>query len=288
MLIYLLGAKDDLVGVGFEKKFLIQFLSSLCIVGSGLYVNNLYGIFGFYEISPVLGIVLSIGFIIFTTNAINLIDGADGLASGLVAIALVIYSILFIINGMWIYTTLSLVTLGVLIPFFYYNFCHPSRKIFMGDTGSLTLGFMLSFMFMRLVKYPPAIEIVPEGLILLVIAPLFIPLFDAFKVMIVRIAMGKTPFHPDRNHIHHKLVDLKVSKRNMVYILIIASFTFVLINWLLLNLVDVNIVLIVDLSIAILTNVLIYRKMRQSLDTGDVKHDIAEESISSQTANPKQ
>lgn len=271
LLIYLLGAKDDLVGVSFEKKFIIQFLASLCIVGSGLYVNNLYGLFGFYEIPHIIGILLSIGFIIFTTNAINLIDGADGLASGLAGIALITYSIFFIINGMWMYASFSLITLGILIPFFYYNFCHPNRKIFMGDTGSLTLGFMLSFMFMRLAKYPPVVEIVPDGLILLVITPLFIPLFDALKVMVVRMAMGKAPFYPDRNHIHHKLIDLNISKQNMVYILISTSIVFIAINWILLKFINVNLVLILDLGIATLSNILIYRKIRHNLSSNDFK-----------------
>lgn len=280
LLIYLVGAKDDLVGVGFQKKFVIQFIASLCIVGSGIYINNLYGLFGFYEIPNIVGIILSIGFVIFTTNAINLIDGADGLASSLAGIALLAYSIFFTISDMWIYASLALAALGILIPFFYYNFYHPTRKIFMGDTGSLTLGFILSFMFLRLVKYPPTSEIVSGGFILLVISPLFIPLFDAFKVMIVRMAMGKTPFHPDRNHIHHKLLDLGMSRKKMVYSLAASSIFFIVFNWVLLGSINQTIVLILDFGIAILINLLIYRKIRIMLNsTEDSKTEIDEVSI---------
>ena len=265
LLIYLVGAKDDLVGVGFKKKFIIQFIASLCIVGSGVYINNLYGLFGFHEIPPIVGVILSVGFVMFTTNAINLIDGADGLASSLAGIALFTYAIFFIISEMWLYAALALIALGILIPFFYYNFYHPTRKIFMGDTGSLTLGFILSFMFLRLVKYPPTSEIVSDGLILLAICPLFIPLFDALKVMFVRIAMGKTPFHPDRNHIHHKLIDLHISRKKTVYILALSSICFIVLNWFLLDFINGNIVLLLDLGVSILINVFIYRKIRFGL-----------------------
>lgn len=263
LVIYLLGAKDDLVGVSFKKKFVIQFIASLCIVGSGVYINNLYGLLGFHEIPGFIGVVLSIGLIMFTTNAINLIDGADGLASGISAIALLIYGIMFSIYGMWTYAGIAFITLGLLAPFFYYNFAHPTRKIFMGDTGSLTLGFLLAFMILRISKYPPAVEIVPGGLILLVLSALFIPLFDAFKVMVVRIAKGKGPFSPDRNHIHHKLIDLGFSKKKAVFLIVMTGALLVVANWILLWYLDCNVLLILDLSVGVLVNVFIYRRIKR-------------------------
>lgn len=263
LIIYLLGAKDDLVGVSFKKKFVIQFIASLCIVGSGVYINNLYGLLGFHEIPGFIGVVLSIGLIMFTTNAINLIDGADGLASGISAVALLIYGIMFSIYGMWTYAGIAFITLGLLAPFFYYNFAHPTRKIFMGDTGSLTLGFLLAFMILRISKYPPAVEIVPGGLILLVLSALFIPLFDAFKVMVVRIAKGKGPFSPDRNHIHHKLIDLGFSKKKAVCLIVLTGALLVVANWILLWYLDCNVLLILDLSFGVLVNLFIYRRIKR-------------------------
>lgn len=287
LIIYLLGAKDDLVGVNFKKKFLIQFFASFCIVGSGVYINNLYGLLGIYEIPDTLGIILSIGLIMFTTNAINLIDGADGLASGISAVALIIYGILFSIYDMWTYTCMAFITIGMLIPFFYYNFFHPTRKIFMGDTGSLTLGFLLSFMILRLAKYPPAVEVVPSGLILLVLSALFIPLFDAFKVMVVRISMGKGPFSPDRNHIHHKLIDLGLSRKKAVFLIVMASLFLVVMNWGLLHLkINANIVLLVDISIGVIINVLIYRAIRIKIQEGTLKPEIVAEQLPAQETDP--
>lgn len=263
LVIYLLGAKDDLVGVSFKKKFVIQFIAALCIVGSDVYINNFYGLFGFHEIPDAVGIVISIGLIMFTTNAINLIDGADGLASGVSAAALLIYGILFLEFGMWTYAGIAAATIGLLIPFFYYNFFHRSRKIFMGDTGSLTLGFILAFMILRLAKYPPTEVVVPTGYILLILSALFVPLFDAFKVMIVRISMGRGPFSPDRNHIHHKLMDLGISKRKTVTIIVLSSLFVTAFNWVLLNYIDCNIVFLIDIALGVVSNVCIYRAIRR-------------------------
>lgn len=257
-IIYLLGAKDDLVGVGFKKKFLIQFLASLFIVGSGTYVNNFYGLFGIHEIPNIVGMVLSIIIVIYTTNAINLIDGADGLASGLSAVALMIFGVIFCRFGMWTYATVAFMTLGILIPFFYYNFFHPTRKIFMGDTGSLTLGYILGFMMIRLMRYPLPEEIIPSGFMLLVLSALYIPLFDAVRVMLVRMLTGRPPFSPDRNHIHHKIIDLGFSRKKTVGIIVISSVILFLINLGLLFFLNCNIVLVIDLAISIGLSYLLY------------------------------
>jgi len=278
LIIYLLGAKDDLVGVSFKKKFLIQFIASLFVVGSGVYINDFYGILGIHQIPIWLGVPLSIGFIMFTTNAINLIDGADGLASGISAVALVVFGIMFSIYGMWTYTGIAFITIGILIPFFYYNFFHPTRKIFMGDTGSLTLGYLLAFMVLRLAKHPPFVDIVPSGLLLLILSALFIPLFDAVKVMVVRVSMGKGPFTPDRNHIHHKLIDLGLSKRKAVFLIVSSSVILVILTWMLLHSeVNCNIVLVIDILLGTVINIVIYRAIRIKMEKGCLTKEMVEE-----------
>ena len=133
----------------------------------------------------------------------------------------------------------------------------------MGDTGSLTLGYMLAFMMLRLVKYPPSVEVVPSGLLLLVLVALFIPLFDAVKVMFVRISMGKGPFSPDRNHIHHKLIDLGLSKKRTVFTVVVTGIALIVSNWILLHYFNCNIVLIFDLGMGLVINMFIYRRTRQ-------------------------
>lgn len=147
-LLYLSGIKDDLVGLRYRSKFVIQIIAASLIPLSGLWINNLYGLFGIEELTPWLGIPFTILLTVFIVNAINLIDGIDGLASGLSSISLLTLGSLYIYYDQWIYAMLAFSTLGVLLPFFYYNvFGNVDRckKIFMGDTGSLTLGYILAF-----------------------------------------------------------------------------------------------------------------------------------------------
>lgn len=254
-LIYLLGAKDDLVGVNFKYKFVTQTISSLFIISSGLYIKSLGGLFGIHEVSSYIGIPLSVLFIVYTTNAINLIDGADGLASGLSAIAFFFYGFLFIAEGLWTYATISFVVFGLLIPFFYYNFFHPSRKIFMGDTGSLTLGYLLSFMMLKLFNTPldDIGDFWPEthgASILIVLSALYVPLYDAVRVMFVRIITKRSPFSPDRNHIHHKLIDLGLSRRKAVFTIIIFGISFLLFTYVLSVFLDCTIICIILITVS--------------------------------------
>jgi UDP-N-acetylmuramyl pentapeptide phosphotransferase/UDP-N-acetylglucosamine-1-phosphate transferase len=270
-MIYLVGIKDDLVGVGFKKKFAVQFIASLCIVGSGIYLNNLHGLFGVYEIPAFVGIPLSILIVMFITNAINLIDGADGLASGLSAVAFIVYGLLFCAFNLWTYAGVAFIILGILGVFFYYNFIHPSRKIFMGDTGSLTLGYILAFMllslsrvssgdiFMTLTGREIYIHLIsPNGFILMLVSALFIPPADALRVMAYRMLHKKSPFHPDRSHIHHKLIDLGLSRRKAVLTLIAGSIIIFVLNATLLRLMNCNLVLFVDVVIWLSSTYLVY------------------------------
>ena len=142
-LLYLTGIADDLVGVRYRQKFAIQIFCACLFPLSGLWINDLYGLFGIHELSAYVGIPFTVLTVVFITNAINLIDGIDGLASGLSSVALLVFTFLFISKGLWSYAMLSAGTFGVLVPFFYYNVfgsVERARKIFMGDTGSLFLG----------------------------------------------------------------------------------------------------------------------------------------------------
>lgn len=121
LLLYLTGITDDLIGVRYRQKFIVQIFCAILLVSSGLWINNLYGIFGIYELPPVVGLPFTVFTIVFITNAINLIDGIDGLASGLSGIALLFFTILFIYQREWLYAALAIVTLGTIIPFFYYR-----------------------------------------------------------------------------------------------------------------------------------------------------------------------
>lgn len=261
ILIFSTGVKDDLVGVWYGHKFLVQFVASFFIVFSNVYIESLHGLFGIYEIPDFVGIPLTVMIVVYTTNAINLIDGADGLASGLSGLAFFVFGVFFAIAGLWTYATLAFIVCGMLIPFFYYNFFHPRRKIFMGDTGSLTLGYLLAFMLIRLLKTPISDDFLPNegGMLILAFAALFIPLYDAVRVMLVRLLTGRSPFSPDRNHIHHKLIDLGLSRKRAVGIIIIMAASFFGLNYVLTMFVSVTTVFIINIVLSfVLAYILIF------------------------------
>ena len=154
-LLYILGIGDDLVGVRYRKKFIVQILSAAFFPLAGLYINNFYGLFGIYALSPFVGIPLTMLLVVFITNAINLIDGIDGLASSICVVALATFGLIFAFDRLWIFSLLAFTCVGVLIPFFIYNVfgnAERGKKIFMGDTGSLTLGYILSFLVIQYVS----------------------------------------------------------------------------------------------------------------------------------------
>ena len=258
ILLYLAGLKDDLVGMRYTKKFMIQLVAALLLPLSGLWINNLYGLFGIHELASWIGIPLTILVIVFITNAINLIDGIDGLASGLTGSALLVLGSLFLINGMWIYALLSFATLGVLVPFFYYNVfgqADHGRKIFMGDTGSLTLGYILVFLAIRYASYNPDVAHYSAGAIVVAFSTLIVPMFDVVRVMIVRARSHRSLFKPDRNHIHHKFLDMGMSAHKaMISIVVIASL-FSSLNILLVSFVNINIVFAGDIVIWVVLSI---------------------------------
>ena len=242
------GFKDDLVGSRYRHKMIVQFLAATLLVSGGLYINNFNGLFGFWEISDWIGMLFTIFLIVFITNAINLIDGADGLASGISGVALISFGILFFLRGMFFYSLICIILVGILIPFFYYNVFNTSRKVFMGDTGSLTLGFLLAYLGVSFAMADSGHNYsLFDSPVLIALSALFIPVFDALRVMLERASVGKSMFLPDRRHIYHKLLDLGFSHRKVMVSLVVCAGLLVLINLLLLHLLNINIMFVIDI-----------------------------------------
>ncbi|KAA6352599.1 putative undecaprenyl-phosphate N-acetylglucosaminyl 1-phosphate transferase [termite gut metagenome] len=235
-LLYLTGIKDDLVGVRYSQKFAIQLFCACLFPLSGLWVNDFYGLFGLHSLPFWLGMPFTVLIVVFTTNAINLIDGIDGLASGLSGIALTILGVLFMEQELWTHSMFSFSAVGVLIPFFFYNVFSNgdrSRKIFMGDTGSLSLGYVLSFLAIKYSYYESSVMPDVPNAFLVAFSTLILPVFDVMRVMLIRLRKKKPLFEPDRNHIHHKFLDMGYSARQTMVFLLILSLAFSLGNiWL--------------------------------------------------------
>lgn len=253
-MLYIIGIGDDLVGVRYVNKFKIQILSAALFPIAGLYINNFYGLLGIHELTPYIGVPLTMLLVVFITNAINLIDGIDGLASSICIIALSVFGILFANNGLWMFVQLAFVCVGILIPFFIYNVfgnAERGRKIFMGDTGSLTMGYVLSFLVVKYCMYTETQSLSESNApIIIAFSILLVPCLDVIRVVLGRIRRGKSPFLPDRTHIHHKFMDMGFTPRASLILIQGISICFIVGSFLMShNGVDVNIVFLLNVVI---------------------------------------
>lgn len=229
MMLYLTGIADDLVGVRYRQKFVIQILCGCLFPLSNLWINDLYGLFGIHELPAYIGMPLTVFVVVFITNAINLIDGIDGLASGLSSMALAVMALLFMLKGMCSYSMLAVAMLGVLVPFFFYNVfgsADRARKIFMGDTGSLTLGYTICFLAIKYCQNNPEVAPYTRHAFFIVFSTLIIPAFDVVRVVLVRFRRHQPLFEPDRNHIHHKLLAIGYTSKQAMMILLALALLF--------------------------------------------------------------
>ena len=247
-LLYLVGVADDLVGVSYRYKFVVQILSASFLPLSGLWINDLGGLLGLHAIPAFIGMPLTVFLVVYITNAINLIDGIDGLASGLTCIALGLLIIVCTLVGQWTHALLASATLGVVITFFYYNvFSVSGRKLFMGDAGSLTLGYILSFLILHFWMQQEYWEPFKLNLNMVTISTLFIPLLDVVRVFYSRVRSGRNPFLPDKNHIHHKLLRTGMRIRTVMITLLMLSLFLVVANFVLSFYINATFMLLFDL-----------------------------------------
>ena len=200
-----LGTLDDRLDLSSSLKFLVQFaVAAYYVLSTGNYVDNLYGLFGVGAIPSWLGIGLSIITVVYLINAVNLIDGVDGLAAGISLLALYLFSALM--GGGEHLITFAFIGLG-LIVFMGFNYS-DKRKIFLGDAGSLSLGFILATFAMEFLNsgnnHITHLNLNPVIVAVLVLG---YPVADTFRVFEIRISLGLSPFNADRRHMHHVLLD---------------------------------------------------------------------------------
>lgn len=258
-LLYIVGIADDLIGVRYRKKFVVQIISAAMFPIAGLYINSFYGLFGINEIDPIIGIPFTMLLVVFITNAINLIDGIDGLASGLSMVALVAFGVIFVHFQSWLYALLAFVSVGVIIPFFSYNVfgnADRGRKIFMGDTGSLTLGYILSFFVIRFCMHEPNSMMQVQGSpVLIAFSVLMVPCLDVVRVVLRRARNRKPLFLPDKTHIHHKFLAMGFSPRRALITIQIMSACFCAFTMGALDFMNNTVIFIIDIATWTLLNV---------------------------------
>lgn len=210
IILFIMGLKDDLSGVNSSTKFLVQFVVALILVILGdIRLTSMYGVFGIYDIPFLISAALSMLVIIMLVNAFNLIDGIDGLAGITGIVANCVFATLFIYTHQYELAVISLALIGAIIGFLKFNL--TPAKIFMGDTGSLSIGLISVVLAIKLIELNkfetrgiPQIISAPA----LTVAILIGPIFDTTRVFFIRIMSGISPFSADRNHIHHRILRL--------------------------------------------------------------------------------
>lgn len=231
--LYFVGMADDLIGVGYRNKFMAQIFAAVCLVFAGVTVSDCQGLLGIHRLPFAWDAVLTIVSVVLIVNAFNLIDGVDGLCSGLGAIILTTLGAFFIWGGLYVYGMFAFGMVGVLIAFFQYNVLGTRLKVFMGDTGSLTLGYMIAFLGLKFVNLREAgvVDWELNSSLAILSGLLFVPIFDTCRVFFSRVSKGKSPFFPDKNHVHHKLLKLHRTHRQSTGILLLLEIGFILLNW---------------------------------------------------------
>ena len=258
-LLYIIGIADDLVGVRYRKKFLVQIISASLFPVAGLYINNFYDLFGINFIPAYIGYPLTVLLVVFITNAINLIDGIDGLASGLSMVALVIFGVIFMHYSLWNFAILAFICVGVIVPFFAYNVfgnADKGRKIFMGDTGSLTLGYIISFFVIKYCMYVAGEDMQAYGSpVVVAFSVLLVPCLDVVRVVLKRARMGHPLFMPDKNHIHHKFLDMGFTPRKALITIQLMSAAFCAFSFVAVRYMDNTLVFVIDVVVWTLLNI---------------------------------
>lgn len=210
-ILFIVGLKDDLVILSPGSKLMAQTLAiAFILINEGFTIYSLNGFLNINEIPYYLYLVIG-GFMMLTViNSYNLIDGIDGLASIVGMVIMVIYTTIFYLADEYFFSLIALTLNASLLAFFGFNIS-ADRKIFMGDTGSLIIGFIISILTLKFLALKPyAYKELPfllENAPLIAIAILIVPLFDTARVFTIRLANKKAPFSPDRNHVHHILID---------------------------------------------------------------------------------
>ena len=234
ILLYI-GVMDDIVVMRAYKKLFAQIVvTSLMVIGSDVRIRSFFGLFGIYELNYFFSVAISIFTFIVLINAFNLIDGIDGLAGGYSILCSAMFGISYYRLGEYNYplVVLSGVIIGSVIGFLYFNLSnYRNNKIFMGDTGSMILGFLLAFTAISFIdifidkKLPEIPRYYLQSAPAIAMAILILPIIDTLNVFMIRICNGKSPLVADKNHIHHSLLKLGLThRRSTAYILMYYLF----------------------------------------------------------------
>ena len=281
IIVFFIGLKDDVIAIAPMIKFIGQLFAATIIIDLGdIRLRGLYGLFGITDIGYYGSDFLTIFVIIAIVNAFNLIDGIDGLAAGVGILASITFGGWFFITGHVTPEHIQLAIMatamiGALLAFLWFNLYSKKHKIFMGDIGSLLLGFIMSIFA---IKFNELNNSMGQDPLRIWAAPavsigiLIVPIYDTVRVSVVRLYHGRSPFKADREHVHHYLVDLTGSHKKATGIILIFNVLFIAIAILLSDLRIYQLTLILITLAAVLSSIPYYmiRKKRREQPEGKI------------------
>lgn len=225
ILLLFLGLKDDLLVISPRKKFVGQLMASLLVIlATDVRIISMEGILGVYTIPYIVSVIFTLFVFVLIINAYNLIDGIDGLAGGIAVMVCGFFGVYYMLNDYLFMSLVSFVLIGAQCGFLEHNLS-KKQKLFMGDSGSLFTGFLLSYLVVVFLNFNlnTVTEFRIENAPILALAIISYPLFDTLRVFSVRMYHGKSPFEADRNHIHHRWLSKGLSHRAASFIIVLTS-----------------------------------------------------------------
>jgi UDP-GlcNAc:undecaprenyl-phosphate/decaprenyl-phosphate GlcNAc-1-phosphate transferase len=260
LVVFFIGLKDDIITLVPAKKAAGQLIASIIIVMlGGIRITFRHEIFGNPELSYIVSVMISIGLLMTLLNSMNFIDGIDGLAAGVGIIASLSFGIWFILNNQISYGVICFSLIGSLLAFLWFNVFSKKLKIFLGDTGSMVIGFLTAVFLIQFLELNNTGEAVIETEIApaLALAILIVPVFDVCRIVFVRIIQRKSPFYADNNHIHHKVLKLSASHLKATSVILIVNIILILLTLVLKSLgntVLILLLLLIYVSLSLLVS----------------------------------
>jgi len=266
----LIGVWDDVKDLSVGIRFTIEIvLVTVFILATGTYIDDFHGVWGIYKIHPYIGVPFSVFVGVGIMNAVNLIDGMDGYLSGYGVLACICFGLALWSAGSLEMGCLAIIVVGALLPFFLHNVFGIQSKMFIGDGGTLMLGMLMTVLvFFTMSSKHHGIVLMEKGvgLAAFIMAVLCIPVFDMARVFLLRILRGKSPFRPDRNHLHHLFIDMGFSHFGAALSIIMINTMVVLIwmvSWILGASIDVQTYVVLGLGIIVTFGLYNFVKIQQ-------------------------
>jgi UDP-GlcNAc:undecaprenyl-phosphate/decaprenyl-phosphate GlcNAc-1-phosphate transferase len=264
IVIFMVGMKDDIVGLSPLKKLIGQLMASFAVIYLGnLQLSSMYGVMGIDALPPHFSLLLTYFTFLVIINAFNLIDGVDGLAGSIGMLVSGVMGTYFLYTGELLYAVMGFAMAGGLAAFLIYNIS-PAR-IFMGDTGSLMVGLVNAILVIKFIEIAgnPAGKLPVNAVPIVAIAILVMPLFDTLRVFAIRMMHGRSPFSADRNHIHHYLLELGMTHKQTSVVMVTINAGYIGLAFALQNIGSAYLLSVILGSALLLTGVLYQMKKRK-------------------------